>query len=142
MYINEDGTIELDVTHFSVYCVMGGVSVPEAGVFDLTNIANYPNPFVSGTGTDFMFYYQAPSYDTLSTKVTIKIYTVSGRLIKRIETDSGGNIIKADYGSNQVHWNGLDEDGRALANGVYHYVLRVEDAGIVLEKFGKFVVVE
>jgi hypothetical protein len=86
VYINYDNTIELDVTHFSVYCVMGGVDAPEEGVYAVTNIANYPNPLASGDGTEFMFNYQAPSYNTDATKVTIKVYTLSGRLVKNIQT--------------------------------------------------------
>ena len=49
----------------------------------------------------------------------IKIYTVSGRLVKIINTP-------VNIGYNQIHWDGRDTDGDALANGVYLYKMIIE----------------
>lgn len=47
----------------------------------------------------------------------IKIYTVAGRLIKEI------NIPPSELRNNfnRIFWDGRDEDGDLLANGVYLY---------------------
>lgn len=50
----------------------------------------------------------------------IKIYTVAGRLIKQIEQ----NAINEKYVT--IDWDGRDEDGDILANGVYLYKIIVK----------------
>lgn len=135
--------IELNLLHFSIYCVMGGVGAAEEGKGSIDNIMNYPNPFASGAGgTEFMFNYHAPSYDTSASKVTVNVYTVSGRMVKVINSDGESNDIKAEYGQNQIFWNGLDEEGNKLASGVYYYVIKVEDAGMSFKKLAKLVIIK
>jgi hypothetical protein len=70
-------------------------------------VMNYPNPFRSRTTFTFVM---GPG----DAEVRIKIFTLSGRLIRTIE-DMGRN------GFNQIEWDGRDQDGDALANGVYLY---------------------
>jgi hypothetical protein len=79
--------------------------------FTIRNVANYPNPFQSGDGegTDIMF--QLP----VAAAVTIDIFTVGGRRIRRISD------VVGTTGANEVYWNGLDAEGDELANGVYLY---------------------
>jgi len=135
--------IELNLLHFSIYCVMGGVGAAEEGKGSIDNIMNYPNPFASGAGgTEFMFNYHAPSYDTSASKVTVNVYTVSGRMVKVINSDGESNDIKAEYGQNQIFWNGLDEEGNKLVSGVYYYVIKVEDAGMSFKKLAKLVIIK
>ncbi|HCN37855.1 MAG TPA: hypothetical protein DIS94_09105, partial [Bacteroidetes bacterium] len=52
-------------------------------------------------------------------KCTIKIYTVAGRLVKDV-------IADAKIGYNQVDWDGRDNDGDNMANGVYLYKMILE----------------
>ncbi len=47
--------------------------------------------------------------------VSIKIYTIAGRLVKSITE------IPCNFGYNQIVWNGLDEQGILPANGIYLY---------------------
>lgn len=49
-------------------------------------------------------------------EVRIKIYTIAGRLIKSLEhtETSAPSLVRID-------WDGRDEDGNELANGVYLY---------------------
>ena len=75
--------------------------------FRLLNVMNYPNPFFRET--IFTYELTGPARD-----VIIKIYTVAGRLIRTFTAP--GNL-----GFNQISWEALDEDGDALANGVYLY---------------------
>lgn len=79
--------------------------------FKIWNVANHPNPFPEGgrVGTHILF--QLPT----DADVRIDVFTVGGRLIRTIDG------IPGQTGANQVHWDGRDEQGDELANGVYLY---------------------
>ncbi|MGH7602248.1 MAG: FlgD immunoglobulin-like domain containing protein, partial [bacterium] len=72
----------------------------------LREVMNYPNPFRRQTSFTFDL--------NLDAEVRVKIFTLSGRLIRTLETD-------ARPGFNMLPWDGRDEDGDELANGVYLY---------------------
>ena len=95
----------------------------------LDQVANYPNPFREDTY--FTFQFQSPGG---SAEVTIKIYTITGRLIREI-TDL------AHPGFNKIYWDGRDEAGDILANGVYLYKIIVDDGENRLEKIEKLAIV-
>ena len=80
--------------------------VPQ-GKLRIEEVLNYPNPM--SQSTDFTF---RLSHDA---RVEIKIYTVSGRMIRHLEG------IQGEAGYNQVGWDGLDSVGDRPANGVYLY---------------------
>ncbi len=73
----------------------------------IRDVFNYPNPF--SNSTEFTFWI---SQDC---DVEVKIYTLTGRLISKL-----GNFT-AQTGFNYFYWNGGDQDGQHLANGVYLY---------------------
>jgi hypothetical protein len=76
----------------------------------------YPNP----TPADAYFTF----FLTKNAFVNLKIYSITGRLIRILPEFPG----RAGY--NQLHWEGRDEDGAPLANGVYFYKLSVHTEGI------------
>ena len=79
---------------------------------DILRVLNFPNPF--STETQFTFEL------TKDAKVSINIYTISGRKVKSfIERDQ-------KIGFNRITWNGRDEYGNLLANGVYLYKIKAE----------------
>ena len=99
--------------------VLGNISskyvdlqITEALQAGLSDVFNIPNP-VGKKGTTFYFKNLAAESDS---KVSIFIYNQHGRLVK---------VIK-DAKSGETHWNGKDNYGRLLANGLYHYVVRSE----------------
>ena len=81
--------------------------VASAEDFRLLHVMNYPNPFLRET--TFTYELTGPAHE-----VIIKIYTVAGRLIRTISAPG-------DLGFNQMYWEAYDQDGDALANGVYLY---------------------
>jgi len=85
--------------------------VVSSAEFTIRDVANYPNPFHGGDAEGTFIMFQLP----VSAAVTIDIFTVGGRRIRRI-SDVGGTA-----GANEVYWNGRDSDGDELANGVYLY---------------------
>ncbi len=76
---------------------------------------NYPNPV--SRETNFVFNIAS---GTKPRDCKIKIYTVSGKLIKEI-------IAPLNVGYNQIPWDARDSDGDYIANGVYLYKMVVED---------------
>jgi hypothetical protein len=97
----------------------------------VTNVINFPNPFKDKT--TFTFQHNYP--DVI--KVKIKIYTVAGRLIRDITQENITDKFVA------IDWNGKDEDGETLGNGVYIYRLTVESAdGTSVTNSGKLAVLK
>ena len=88
------------------------LQITEALQAGLSDVFNIPNP-MGKKGTTFYFKNLAAESDS---RVTIFIYNQHGRLVK---------VIK-DAKSGETHWNGKDNYGRLLANGLYHYVVRSE----------------
>ncbi|MDP4174585.1 MAG: C25 family cysteine peptidase [Bacteroidota bacterium] len=76
----------------------------------LMDLYNYPNPFSNDTYFTFKLT-QIPD------EMKIKIYTVAGRMIREIIRNS--SELKFDF--NKIYWDGKDQDGDILANGVYLY---------------------
>lgn len=67
---------------------------------------NYPNPFARETTLTCELTRPAES-------LTVKIYTLTGRLIKEIKREAPSGFI-------QFKWDGRDDDGNEVANGVYY----------------------
>lgn len=81
----------------------------------ISNMLNYPNPF--STSTQFVFTLtgrELPNY------MKIQILTVTGKVVREITQDELGTLR---IGTNRTEyaWDGKDEYGDQLANGVYLY---------------------
>ena len=100
----------------------------------LQHVLNYPNPFT--TYTKFMFEHNKPC-ETLD--VSIQVFTVSGRLVKTLET-----LVKCEgFRSEQITWDGLDDFGDRIGRGVYVYRLKVTAPdGSWADKYEKLVVLK
>ncbi len=82
------------------------------------NIYNYPNPMNNVTSFTFDHNQQGNPLD-----VDIRIYTLSGKPVHRIEEYIPPSNTLSSYAS--IPWNGRDRDNDRLGNGTYIYVLRV-----------------
>ena len=61
-------------------------------------------------------------------ELTLRIFTISGRLIKEIKRTAP----ELKIGFNSITWDGKDEDGDLPANGVYLYkIIAKKDSKIV-----------
>ena len=78
---------------------------------DINQVYNYPNPFKDITHFTFQLQGQLPE------EFLIKVYTVAGRLIRDIYIQSSALRL----GFNKYYWDGRDQDGDQIANGVYLY---------------------
>ena len=74
------------------------------------DIYNYPNPFADETYFTFNI-----SGTELPEEMNVKIFTVAGRLIRDFEIP----VSQLGFGFNKIYWDGKDQDGNSIANGVY-----------------------
>ena len=81
----------------------------------VSNVLNYPNPF--STSTQFVFTLTGSEVPDF---MKIQIMSVSGKVVREITQDELGPI---HVGNNmtEYRWDGTDEYGDRLANGVYLY---------------------
>ncbi|MFH1735089.1 MAG: type IX secretion system sortase PorU [bacterium] len=97
----------------------------------VTDALNYPNPMKSQTRFTFCL--------TEPANVTIKVYTVAGRLVKVISDVPGESSF--NYDDDRLVWDGRDEKGDMLSNGAYIYKVIAENgAGARDEAIGKLIV--
>jgi len=100
----------------------------------LNNVLNYPNPFTSHTS--FLFEHNCPCKELL---VTIKIMTVSGKVVKTISQEVISDGFRID--KDMINWDGLDEYGETIGRGVYVYKLNVRTPdGKSAQEFAKLVI--
>ena len=86
------------------------LSVGKPGVTKVFH--NYPNPFNPETWIPFQL--------DQDTDVTVKIYNLSGHLVKTIEL---GNQPAGYYLSREqaIHWDGRNNSGEKVSSGIYFY---------------------
>ncbi|MCH8290157.1 hypothetical protein IH992_03505 [Candidatus Poribacteria bacterium] len=94
---------------------------------EITNVLNVPNPMRTNT----FFTYNLVQ---LPDEIMIKIYTVTGRLVRTILDASA----RRHY--NETFWDGRDENGVRLANGTYFYRIIAETENGRLKKTGKLAI--
>ena len=120
--INNDGTTELVVLRSSLdyssstYLVYSTNGIASAISGDVNNIPsiihlnqNYPNPF--NPSTKIKYSIDSPE------KISIKIYNVSGQLIKEINREHN------QAGEYEVIWDGKNNFGQKVSSGAYFYQL-------------------
>ncbi len=106
-------------------------SVVSGDDLEIRDVYNYPNPF-SGNTT---FTFQRNQVN--DAEVRIKIYTVSGRLIREIENyHTTEKFVR-------IPWDGRDQDGNIIANGTYLYKIIVKnlDGNFTKSVLGKLAVI-
>lgn len=96
----------------------------------ISNVLNYPNPF--STATRFVY---TLTGDQSPPRFKIQIMTVSGKVVREITQDELGALKIGTHMTDFV-WNGTDEYGDKLANGVYLYrVLAQKSDGTAFDKY-------
>ena len=89
----------------------------------ITNFYPYPNPF--STRTQFVF---TLTGSEIPEDLKIQILTVSGRVVREIFMNELGPI-RIGNNKTEFAWDGTDNYGDALANGVYLYRVLIKNPG-------------
>lgn len=104
----------------------GIVASQRPSAVDLSNAHSYPNPFIPSQGHTHITFTSLPS------RVTIRIFTLSGELIK--------TLIKDDATTDTVLWLPvLTQTGGSVASGVYLYHMNTSDG---ISATGKLMVIK
>jgi hypothetical protein len=94
----------------------------------ITHFYPYPNPF--STRTQFVF---TLTGSEIPDQIKIQIMTVTGKIVREITQDELGPI-RIGHNRSQYAWDGRDEYGDQLANGVYLYRVIVRSRGQIVER--------
>ena len=94
----------------------------------ISNLLNYPNPFT--TSTAFVFTLTGAE---LPTNFKIQILTITGKIVKEINKNELGPI-RIGNNITEYKWDGTDQYGQPLANGIYLYRLVTDINGKKIEK--------
>ncbi len=128
----KEGSHNLKVTAYDCFGNKGTlervIKYVSADVNKIDNVYNYPNPCRTETFFTFTLYRDSD--------VAIKIYTLSGKLIKELVAPA------LKYGYNQVYWNGRDNDNNNISNGVYFYKIKATNDGGETSAVGKLAVIK
>lgn len=95
----------------------------------ITNTFNYPNPFT--TSTAFVF---TITGSEVPQNIRIQILTITGKIVRDITKEELGPL---HIGRNitEFKWDGTDQYGQSLANGIYLYRVLTNHNGSSLEKY-------
>jgi hypothetical protein len=88
----------------------------------ISKLLPYPNPF--STATRFVY---TLTGDGPPERFMIRIMTVSGRVVRQITQEEFG-LLKVGTHLSDFVWDGTDDFGDRLANGVYLYQVLAEEA--------------
>lgn len=99
----------------------------------LTNVLNYPNPFVNYT--EFWFTHNRP-FEPL--EVQVQVITITGKIV----WTKNQTITTEGFLSRELNWDGRDDFGDKIGKGVYIYKLTVKSTltGSKSEKYEKLVI--
>lgn len=93
----------------------------------ITHMMNYPNPFSTSTRFVFTLTGNQPPDELI-----IQIMTVTGRIVREI-TENEIGPIRIGRNITEYAWDGRDEFGDQLANGVYLYRVKAQIDGEPIE---------
>jgi hypothetical protein len=95
----------------------------------ISNMLNYPNPFT--TSTAFVFTITGAE---VPQNLKIQILTVTGKIVREITKQELGTL-RVGKNITEFKWDGTDQYGQKLANGVYLYRVVTNLNGKSLEKY-------
>lgn len=95
----------------------------------ISNLLNYPNPFT--TSTAFVF---TITGSEIPQNMKIQILTVTGKIVREITKDELGPL-RIGRNITDYKWDGTDQYGQKLANGVYLYRVVTTLNGKRMDKF-------
>ena len=96
-----------------------GVEELRSGITTVAALSICPNPFKQATEISYTLPY---SGHTTQANFNLKIYDVSGRMVRDLS-----GLLQATGYSTTLRWDGTDDNGRRVANGIYFIALDSHD---------------
>lgn len=132
--LNEDGEYELTVSGTDRSGNKAGdleykVAFQVINKPMISNLLNYPNPFTSSTA--FVFTITGAE---VPQNIRIQILTITGKVVREI-TKSELGPLRVGRNITDFKWDGTDQYGNKLANGIYLYRVITNQNGKALEKY-------
>jgi len=84
---------------------------------------NSPNPFSQST----IIKYQIAK----AGKISLKVYNISGQLVKILVNETPSPNASGEGGVRSVTWDGRDDNGQRVSNGIYIYQLKTGGESMV-----------
>ena len=98
---------------------------------ELFDYGNYPNPFKDQTRFTYELSENVENF-------SLNIYSVDGRRIKTFdETSSLTELDPSAGGFHEIIWDGRDDQGDFVGNGVYFYQIQIKSGDHSITKTGK-----
>ena len=98
----------------------GGTETIEVSLLVIpSGIVAYPNPFSSSAHTNLVFWGNSVPY------MKIRIFNLSGELVK---------VLEEKYGNNMVSWDGRNEQGNLVVTGIYIFTMGTFSGKIAIKK--------
>lgn len=95
----------------------------------ISNMLNYPNPFT--TSTAFVF---TLTGSEVPQNIKIEIMTITGKIVREITKDELGPL-RIGRNITEFKWDGTDQYGQKLGNGIYLYRVVTNLNGKSLDKY-------
>jgi hypothetical protein len=132
-YFQEDGEYELMVTGSDKSSNSTGtidykVAFSVVNKAMISNLLNYPNPF--STSTAFVF---TLTGSEIPQNLRIQILTITGKIVREITKEELGPI-RIGRNITDFKWDGTDQYGQRLANGIYLYRVLTNLNGSTIDK--------
>ncbi|MED5433372.1 MAG: C25 family cysteine peptidase [Candidatus Neomarinimicrobiota bacterium] len=103
------------------------LTIIELDKFELKNVLNYPNPFYENTQFTFEL--------TQDGEVKIDIYTLGGLKVKSFPS----SFFSQGFGI--IDWDGRDDFGQLLSNGVYLYQVKAQSNIAKINYIGRLAII-
>ncbi|MBK8088758.1 MAG: hypothetical protein IPK31_12890 [Chitinophagaceae bacterium] len=132
--LNEDGEYELTVSGTDRSGNKAGdleykVAFQVINKPMISNLLNYPNPFT--TSTAFVF---TITGSEVPQNIRIQILTITGKVVREI-TKAELGALRVGRNITDFKWDGTDQYGNKLANGIYLYRVITNHNGKALDKY-------
>ena len=99
------------------------------------SVSVFPNPATRASGIRFQipdFRYQKPDIRHPTSNILLKIYDLSGRLVRSL------SIHDSRFTTHEIMWDGRDNESKKVRAGIYFYHFKYRDS----EDRGKFVILK
>ena len=117
----QDSKIKVSVMHFSTYRIVGTYLTTS-----LSNVIGYPSPFRPNNAVGGKF-----KVINMPTDCSMDIYTISGEKVRSLR-----EVDMAFPNSGWIDWDGKNESGDTVAQGVYIYLVKSTDGSKKVGKIG------